>query len=138
MAAKMAQNCLSDKEFLLAAVSKGSVTNLNKLPQNYAPGDYCKISYARFEQFATVFFLTGGTRSAASANYSENLLKEKKGKKKSKEDVTDRSSPKFKADNWVVKLYDFGMCTFIPILCCYYLNWNRQITRVRRRIRAFE
>ena len=110
----MAQNCLSDKEFLLAAVSKDSVTNLNKLPQNYAPGDYCKISYARFEQFATVFFLMGGTRSATSANYPENLLKEKKGKKeKSKEDV-------------------------IPILCCYYLNWNRQITRVRRRIRAFE
>lgn len=118
MAAKMVKNCSSNEQYLLAATSRSCVTNLTQLSSAYSPGDYDMLPYAKFEPSTTVFFLTGGTRSAASRILFEKLLKVELGggqKKKSKRekrtnrDQPSRSTPLFKVANWVVQLYDFGM-----------------------------
>ena len=119
MKIKMVENCSSDEQYLLAATSRSCVTNLTQLSSAYSPGDYEKLPCAKFEPSATVFFLTGGTRSAASRILFEELLKvelkegqKKKSKRREKRtnrDQPSRSTPLFKAANWVVQLYDFGM-----------------------------
>ena len=106
MAVKMGQKCLSDEHYLLAAVSRNSITNITRFHPTYSSKDYHRLSPAEFTPSTTVFFLTGGTRRAASEILHQNLLR---GKKKASGNTTNRTTPLFKAANWVVHLYDFGM-----------------------------
>ena len=106
MAIKMGQKCLSDEHYLLAAVSRSSVTNIARLHPTYSSKDYNDLSPAEFTLSAKVFFLMGGTRRAASEIFHWKLPREKK---KGSRNTTNRTTPLFKAANWVVHLYDFGM-----------------------------
>lgn len=84
MAAKIIRECFSNEKYLSAAVFKGLITNPTQLLQLYASRFYKKIPYAKFQQSGTIFFLTGGTRHAASKIAHQGLLKGAKSKMQKK------------------------------------------------------
>lgn len=107
--------CESGTHYLRAAVSPAAIKNPQDLLSEYSPDKYTTISYAVFDPAYTVWFLSGGTRIAASRKVFNTLLGkgQKKGAKAKKVisggKTPDRSEPLFKVANWVVQLYDFGM-----------------------------
>lgn len=124
MAKKMQVSCLSDEHYMKATVSQAAITNISKLPKEYSPSDYAIIPYVEFKPATTVFFLTGGTRKEASKETFQSMRPSTKKPKAAQ--VVDakkssvRSAPLFKVANWVVQLYDHGVC--IHCLCFHLLT----------------
>lgn len=145
----LTKGCHSDVEAncLIAAISRGSVKNLSKLPSQYKQEDYTKTPHAKFTASSTVFFLTGGTRHKASANAFKSLAKkktgqfgqqmDKKGPKSSrkskdqevwdKRDLLSQPTLQFKLANWIVQLYDIGMYIVLDLMLVF-ISVGRQIT----------
>ena len=84
----------SDVHHLIVAVSQASIKNLTQLPHEYSPHNYARIPYAEFDPSSVVFFLTGGTRNAASKRVFESFgpTKQKKVKQAVNSDGTPNCS----------------------------------------------
>lgn len=119
MAKVMRVSCFSDIYYLKAAVSRKAVTNISDLLPVYSSTDFATIPHIGFRSTAIVYFLTGGTRNEASRIVFQSLrpsTKKPRGVQEADNDKSlDRSVTLFKVANWVVQLYDYGVC-FQPYL----------------------